>query len=71
MLVTDFLSQYLGIPLAAGFVTRFTMKRALGPRAFGQFLQWFGPLALLGLLYTIVVLFANQVRAIALLSLPG
>ena len=53
--------QYLGIPLAAGVVTRFSMKRVLSPRAFQAFLKGFGPVALLGLLYTVIVLFANQV----------
>jgi arsenite transporter len=70
--------QYLGIPLAAGVVTRFIAKRALSPNGFTHFLKVFGPLALLGLLcvfshfvsfrmftgnrYTIVILFAYQVR---------
>ena len=53
--------QYLGIPLAAGIVTRysvwyFTSKEFLTTR----FLPWFSPLALLGLLYTILVMFAYQ-----------
>lgn len=44
---------YLGIPLVAGVVTRFTMLRLLGRKRFeGVFLTWFGPLALIGLLYT-------------------
>lgn len=56
---------YLGIPLAAGICTRFTLKRSLKPAAFASFLKWFGPVALLGLLYTIIVLFANQGKRIA------
>ncbi|KAG8907784.1 hypothetical protein FRB99_002283 [Tulasnella sp. 403] len=55
---------YLGIPLAAGFFTRFVMKNLLAPRKFSSFLQRFGPLALVGLLYTIIVLFANQGKRI-------
>ncbi|KAB5589539.1 Arsenite transporter [Ceratobasidium theobromae] len=51
---------YLGIPLAAGIVTRFTMKRILSRSGFDKFLKFFGPFALLGLLYTIIVLFAFQ-----------
>jgi len=44
---------YLGIPLAAGIVTRFAALALLGRRRFEDvFLVWFGPLALLGLLYT-------------------
>ncbi|KDN35157.1 hypothetical protein RSAG8_11802, partial [Rhizoctonia solani AG-8 WAC10335] len=51
---------YLGIPLAAGIVTRYLMKRILSRSGFERFLKLFGPFALLGLLYTIVVLFAFQ-----------
>ncbi|KAJ7151239.1 sodium bile acid symporter family-domain-containing protein [Mycena filopes] len=52
---------YLGIPLVAGVITRYTVwfltsKRFLEER----FLPAFGPIALLGLLYTIVVMFAYQ-----------
>ena len=53
--------QYLGIPLAAGILTRFTMLRLTSRRFLETtFLPYFGPLALLGLLYTIVVMFAYQ-----------
>ncbi|QRW19864.1 arsenite resistance protein ArsB [Rhizoctonia solani] len=51
---------YLGIPLAAGVVTRFATKHTLSRSGFDRFLKLFGPFALLGLLYTIVVLFAFQ-----------
>ncbi|CCO35190.1 Arsenite resistance protein ArsB [Rhizoctonia solani AG-1 IB] len=51
---------YLGIPLAAGVITRLIMKRVLSRSGFDKFLKLFGPFALLGLLYTIVVLFAFQ-----------
>ncbi|KAH7337318.1 sodium bile acid symporter family-domain-containing protein [Rhizoctonia solani] len=51
---------YLGIPLAAGIVTRYVMKRILSRSGFERFLKLFGPFALLGLLYTIIVLFAFQ-----------
>jgi len=52
---------YLGIPLVAGIITRytvwyFTSKSFLETR----FLPYFSPIALLGLLYTILVLFAYQ-----------
>ncbi|KAI0328619.1 arsenical-resistance protein ACR3 [Cubamyces sp. BRFM 1775] len=52
---------YLGIPLAAGVLTRYTLLR-LTSRTFFEtrFLPYFSPLALLGLLYTIVVMFAYQ-----------
>ncbi|KAJ7096669.1 sodium bile acid symporter family-domain-containing protein [Mycena belliarum] len=53
--------KYLGIPLVAGVVTRYlvwylTSKKFLEER----FLPLFGPLAPLGLLYTILVMFAYQ-----------
>ncbi|KAJ6608308.1 sodium bile acid symporter family-domain-containing protein [Mycena sp. CBHHK59/15] len=52
---------YLGIPLAAGIVTRYTVWR-LTSKAFleERFLPLFGPWALIGLLYTIIVMFAYQ-----------
>jgi len=44
---------YLGIPLVAGIVTRFGVMALLGKSRFEtKFLPYFGPLALLGLLYT-------------------
>jgi ACR3 family arsenite transporter len=44
---------YLGIPLAAGVFTRFLGIWAMGKQRFEtKFLPYFGPLALLGLLYT-------------------
>ncbi len=56
---------FLGIPLAAGWLTRLGGIRARG-RAFYEerFLPRIGPLALYGLLFTIVVLFALQGRQI-------
>lgn len=44
---------YLGIPLAAGVLTRFGIIGILGKKRFeSAFLPYFGPLALVGLLYT-------------------
>ena len=52
---------YLGIPLVAGVATRFAVIVVMGRRWLeDRFLPIFGPLALLGLLYTIFVLFAYQ-----------
>lgn len=46
---------YLGIPLVAGIITRFVGIMTLGSTAFhAKFLPYFGPLALIGLLYTCV-----------------
>jgi ACR3 family arsenite transporter len=52
---------YLGIPVVAGCVTRFALRRLKGGYWYDTvFLPHFGPLALIGLIYTIVVMFANQ-----------
>jgi ACR3 family arsenite transporter len=56
---------FLGIPLVAGFLTRLVGVRLKGPRWYEQvFLPRIGPLALYGLLFTIVVMFALQGEAI-------
>ena len=53
--------QYLGIPLVAGVITRFAIMRLVSKQFLQDvFLPWFSPLALLGLLYTIIVMFAYQ-----------
>ncbi|MGD9996365.1 MAG: ACR3 family arsenite efflux transporter [Ilumatobacteraceae bacterium] len=52
---------FLGIPLAAGFLTRTFGERSRGTEWYEQtFLPRIGPLALYGLLFTVVVLFALQ-----------
>lgn len=52
---------FLGIPLAAGFLTRLIGERTKGTAWYEeQFLPRVGPVALYGLLFTIVVLFALQ-----------
>jgi ACR3 family arsenite transporter len=52
---------FLGIPLAAGYLTRRFGERAKGRAWYeGAFLPRIGPWALYGLLFTIVVLFALQ-----------
>jgi ACR3 family arsenite transporter len=52
---------FLGVPLVAGIVLRYGLILMKSRTWLDQkFLPYFSPLALLGLLYTIVVLFANQ-----------
>ncbi|MEO3937517.1 ACR3 family arsenite efflux transporter [Dermatophilaceae bacterium Soc4.6] len=52
---------FLGIPLVAGFLTQLLGERARGRDWYeGAFLPRIGPVALYGLLFTIVVLFALQ-----------
>ncbi len=56
---------FLGIPLLAGYLTRRFGERAKGRDWYeSRFLPRVGPLALYGLLFTIVVLFALQGDAI-------
>ena len=69
---------FLGIPLAAGYLTRRTGERRRGREWYEQqFLPRLGPWALYGLLFTIVVLFAlqgdeitNQPLDVARIALP-
>ena len=50
---------FLGIPLAAGYLTRTIGERARGRDWYeNQFLPKIGPVALYGLLFTLVILFA-------------
>lgn len=52
---------FLGIPLAAGYLSRRLGERAKGRDWYeGTFLPKIGPIALYGLLFTIVILFALQ-----------
>ncbi|MBB3675445.1 ACR3 family arsenite efflux transporter [Modestobacter versicolor] len=56
---------FLGIPLVAGFLTRTIGERSKGRDWYeGRFLPRIGPVALYGLLFTIVMLFALQGDAI-------
>ena len=52
---------FLGVPLLAGFLTRTFVERAKGTEWYEHtFLPRIGPVALYGLLFTIVILFALQ-----------
>jgi ACR3 family arsenite transporter len=52
---------FLGIPLAAGIITRFTLLKRQGAEWYDtQFMPRLGPTALIGLLFTIVVMFSMQ-----------
>lgn len=52
---------FLGIPLAAGVITRFTLLRRKGAEWYDtKFMSRLGPTALVGLLFTIVVMFSLQ-----------
>ena len=52
---------FLGIPLAAGVITRFSLLRSKGAQWYDtQFMPRLGPTAMIGLLFTIVVMFSMQ-----------
>ncbi len=52
---------FLGVPLVAGILLRGALLAVKSKAWFEKsFMPYFGPVALLGLLYTIVVLFASQ-----------
>lgn len=52
---------FLGVPLVAGILLQYTIL-LFKPRAWFEktFMAYFGPWALIGLLYTIIVMFASQ-----------
>ncbi|CAI7836090.1 unnamed protein product, partial [Closterium sp. NIES-54] len=52
---------FLGVPLLAAVITRFTLRGLVGAKWYDEkFLPWFGPTALIGLLFTIFVMFSLQ-----------
>ncbi|KAF3935085.1 hypothetical protein ABW20_dc0110616 [Dactylellina cionopaga] len=55
---------FLGIPLGAAILTRFLIRKLAGPAGYEVFMKWLSPWSLLGLLYTILILFASQGRQV-------
>lgn len=51
---------FLGIPLGAAIITRFALRAINAQWYQNAFLGWLAPWSLIGLLYTILVLFASQ-----------
>ncbi|TLS22596.1 uncharacterized protein PpBr36_06547 [Pyricularia pennisetigena] len=63
--VATSVAVFLGIPFGAAVITRFAIRVTLGPEWFEKvFLRFISPWSLIGLLYTIVVLFASQGRQV-------
>jgi ACR3 family arsenite transporter len=59
--VATSVAVFLGIPLAVAVITRFSLRAAFGGPWFEKrFIPFIAPWSLLGLLYTIIVLFAAQ-----------
>jgi len=68
--VAETVAIFLGVPLAAGYLTRAWSERARGREWYeSEFLPRLSPFALYGLLYTIVILFALQGHTIT--TQPG
>ncbi|KAJ5157299.1 Arsenical-resistance protein Acr3 [Penicillium canariense] len=64
-LVAKSVGAFLGIPLAAAIVTRFGLRGLIGGKWYDKkFLVWISPLSLIGLLFTIIILFASQGRQV-------
>ena len=56
---------FLGIPLGAAILTRLILRKLVSPEWYERvFLKWLAPWSLIGLLYTILVLFASQGRQV-------
>lgn len=59
--VAQSVGVFLGLPLGAAVVTRLVLRRLLGDARYQlRFIRYVAPFSLIGLLYTIVVLFASQ-----------
>jgi len=64
-IVATSVAVFLGIPLGAAILTRFGLRATAGPAWFERvFLRFAAPWSLVGLLYTILVLFASQGHAV-------
>jgi arsenite transporter len=59
--VAKSVAVFLGIPLAAAIITRFTLRKLTSPHWYDTvFIRFASPWSLIGLLFTILVLFASQ-----------
>jgi ACR3 family arsenite transporter len=60
-IVAKSVAVFLGIPLGAAIITRFTLRKITSPRWYDTtFVKFASPWSLIGLLFTILVLFASQ-----------
>jgi len=59
--VAKSVAVFLGIPLGAAILTRFSVRNLTSPKFYEQtFLKFLAPWSLIGLLFTILILFASQ-----------
>jgi len=58
LLVGESVLLYLGIPLAAGFITRKVAVKRMGEDGFKHFKTYLDSLSIIGLLFTLIVMFA-------------
>ncbi|KAK6609659.1 hypothetical protein ACHAQE_011013 [Botrytis cinerea] len=60
-IVAKSVAVFLGIPLGVAIVTRFSLRKLINPTWYDKvFLKFAAPWSLIGLLFTILVLFASQ-----------
>ena len=60
-IVAKSVAVFLGIPLAAAIITRLLLLRVLGGRKYQlYFIRFVAPFSLIGLIFTIIVLFGSQ-----------
>ena len=63
--VAKSVAVFLGIPLGAAILTRFSLRKITSPRWYDEvFLKWAAPWSLVGLVFTILILFASQGRQV-------
>lgn len=61
--VASSVAVFLGVPLVAAILTRIMLRKILGEDGYEeQFIRWIAPFSLIGLLFTVIILFASQGR---------
>lgn len=64
-IVAKSVAVFLGIPLGAAVITRFVLRKLAGATWYDSvFIKYLAPWSLIGLLFTILVLFASQGRQV-------
>jgi len=59
--VATSVAVFLGIPLGTSIITRYTIRKLFGAEFYNnQFMKYLSPWSLIGLLFTILILFASQ-----------